>query len=76
MPATSEDVTLATRWILEELQKEQDERRAWHDESMNRYMDNMDNAKAQARAMIVMTWIRLIVEALIVVMMILIYSRL
>lgn len=75
MPATSEDVTLATRWILEELQNEQEERRTWHDESMNRYVDNMDDAKAQAKAMITMTWVRLVVEILIVVMMILIYVR-
>jgi hypothetical protein len=73
--ATSEDISLQTRWLLEQAEREQEERRAWHEQSMNRYVDNMDTAKAQARAMITMTWIRLIVETLIVVMMVLIYRR-
>lgn len=32
--ATSEDVTLATRWILERMEQDQNERREWHAEAM------------------------------------------
>jgi hypothetical protein len=32
--ATSEDVTLATRWILERMEQDQNERREWHTAAM------------------------------------------
>lgn len=74
--AMDEDIKQAAQWILEALERNQEERRSWHDEQMNRYVDNMDNAKAGHRAMITMAWIRLLAEVMIVVMMILIYWRL
>jgi len=33
--ATSEDISLATRWILERMERDQDERREWQDEWRN-----------------------------------------
>lgn len=67
--ATSEDVTLATRWVLERMERNQDERRQWHEAAMALSREGTASHNARFSRLVVAALLRPLIELAILIVL-------
>jgi hypothetical protein len=69
--ASGEDITLATRWIIERMDQHQEERRGWHEAALAQNEVGSANHDKAFRRLTVIAMLRPIIElAILIVLMV------
>lgn len=69
VPATGEDITLATRWILEGMEKHQDERRGWRESDLATNAEANKRHDGNLRRLVAVALLRPLIELAILIVL-------